>query len=187
MVAVIVSSTELSAQPLSSYHPIQLQKILQFVLAFQKDRLEAVPPSCTLCNIIRRHWLTITMGIREMSLSHPIWRHTAHPSTKPWTYAAGKRLLSSLFTSCYNLSATLDSRTIIKSLHIMTCGWIWWSIKLYRSLVSSSLQFVLHRPVKVRLLMTPVIWAATNHPTVGLLFEPQCKWTTQNVLKGILL
>jgi len=35
--------------------------------------------------------------------------------------------------------------------------------------------------------MTPVFRAATNRPTVVLMFEPQCKWTTPNVLKGILL
>jgi hypothetical protein len=80
---------------------------------------------------------------------------------------------------------TRASRTIIKGLPIMTCGWIWWSIRLYRSLVSSSLQFMLHTPVKARLLMTLVFRTPTNCPTVGLFFEPQCQWKT-NVRKGIL-
>lgn len=71
MAAVIVSLTELSEQPLSSYHPTQLKKNLQFVPAFQKGRLETVSPSCILCHIIRRHLLTVTLGIQEMSCSHP--------------------------------------------------------------------------------------------------------------------
>jgi len=103
MTAVIVSSTELSAQPLSSYHPIQLQKTLQFVLAFQKDRLEAIPPSCTLCNIIRRQWLTITMGIQETSYSHPTWRHTAHSCLQNH----GHMLWVRVYCHHYSLPATI--------------------------------------------------------------------------------
>ena len=103
MAAVIFSSTELSAQPLSSYHPIQLQKTLQFVLSFQKDSLEAIPPFCTLCNIIRRHWLTITMGIQEMSFIHLTLRHTEHPCLRNHGYMLWVRV----YCIYYSLPATI--------------------------------------------------------------------------------
>jgi len=43
-----------------------------------------------------------------LQLSH-LKAHSTPLSTKPWTYAMGKSLLLSLFTSCYNWSAKQET------------------------------------------------------------------------------
>jgi len=123
MAIVIVSSAELSAQPLSSYHPTQLQKTLQYVPAFQKDRLEAVPPSCTLCNIIRRHLFTITMGIYLAVIPHESTQHT--PPYKTMNMCYWEEFIVIIIHFLLHLVCnTRASRTIIKGLPITTYGLI---------------------------------------------------------------
>ena len=60
-----------------SYHPTQLQKQLQSLQVFQKDRLETVHHLCTLCNIWR-HSLITSLGMWDITCSHHTWQHIAH-------------------------------------------------------------------------------------------------------------
>jgi len=121
--------------------------------------------------------------------SHHSWSHIARLTMKPLTYATKKSFMSQLsIYSCCTCSATCiwTAPSVPIPWFVDGCG-KGTSVssknecRLSTSSDLSSLQFVLVRPLEARSLIIIVLRAFTSCPTVGLLFEPQCKWITPNV------
>jgi hypothetical protein len=121
-------------------------------------------------------------------------------STSPLTYATENIFMSRPHTAAptfwYTCYATWEESLTLSGFSLMwlleetdgeASGPLSKECRLSRRLASSVLQLVPHRLPKARLFMMLVFRASTDSSTVGLWFEPQCKWIAPHVLKGILI